>query len=321
MIRTWLTETFGLSVPVVGAPMAGPGEGALAAAVSAAGGLGMVGVNATRDASWIAEQAVVARADADRPFGFGLMAWALADNPGQLDAVVAERPALVSVSFGDFERPVDLLKQAGIRVTTQVGNLEEARRATRAGVDLLVARGGEAGGHGRNEVATLPLLQAVLDETDLPVLAAGGIGTARGLAAVLAAGADGGWVGTALLGCSEAGNSAQARQRLLAATEAGTGYGRVFDVALGLAWPEEYGGRGLRNAYFDRWQHRLAELADDPEARDELRRAQAEGDYDTAYLYAGEGVGLLAEERPVAAVLAELAGAEHLLRRAADRLA
>lgn len=320
MITTWLTETFGVNVPVVGAPMAGPGEGGLAAAVCAAGGLGMVGVSVSRDAGWIAEQAAVARGDGSRPFGFGLMAWALEENPGQLAAVAAERPALVSISFGVIAPHVDALKQAGIRVATQVGNVAEARSAVQAGVDVVVARGGEGGGHGRNEVATLPLLQAVLEETDLPVLAAGGIATARGLAAVLAAGAEGAWIGTALLGCPEAGSSPEARRRLLEAPVTGTGYGRVFDVALGLGWPEEYGGRGLRNAFFDRWQHRLVELADDPSARDELRRAQGAGDFDTAYLYAGQGVGLLHEERPVADVLAELAGAEELLRRAAGRL-
>jgi nitronate monooxygenase len=166
-------------------------------------------------------------------------------------------------------------------------------------------------------VATLPLLLAVLDAADVPVLAAGGSGTARGLAAVLAAGAAGAWVGTAFLGCTEAGNTPAARAQLLAAEATGTRYGRVFDVALGLGWPEEYGGRGLRNPFFDRWQHRLEALAADPSAREELRAARAAGDYATAYLYAGQGVGLLTEERPVAAVLADLAGAEDLLRRAA----
>ena len=320
MIRTWLTERFDLTVPVVSAPMAGPGEGRLAAAVSAAGGLGMVGVNANRDARWVAEQGAVARGAAAQRFGFGLMAWALEDNPAQLEAVVAEQPALVSVSFGPFERYVEPLRQAGIAVATQVGNVDEARRAADAGLDVLVVRGAEAGGHGRDQVATLPLLQAVLDLVDTPVLAAGGIATARGLAAVLAAGAAGGWIGTAFLGCTEAGNSAAARARLLAADETGTGYGRVFDVALGLGWPEEYGGRGLRNDFFDRWQWRLDELAADLAAGEELRAAQAAGDYDTAYLYAGQGVGLLDRERPVADVLADLAGAEDLLRRGAGLL-
>lgn len=313
-MRTWLTDKFGLDVPVVGAPMAGPGEGPLAAAVSAAGGLGMVGVNASRRADWVHAQAEVAGAGG-RPFGIGLMAWALDANPEQLDAALAAGPSLVSVSFGWFEPHIARLKDAGVAVTTQAGNLEEALRAERSGVDLLVVRGAEGGGHGRNEVATLPLLQTVLDRVTVPVVAAGGIATARGLAAVLAAGAVGAWVGTAFLGCREAGNSAGARQRLFAGTDAGTSYGSVFDVAQGLDWPTEYGGRALRNRYFDTWHDRLDELAEDRAAAEELRAAREAEDYDTAYLYAGQGVGLLASERSVADVLAELATAESLLRR------
>ena len=316
MIETWLTRTFDLSVPVVGAPMAGPGEGPLAAAVSAAGGLGMVGVNASRSPAWVVEQAAVA-AGPGAPYGIGLMAWVLERDAAQLDAVLGLEvpPALVSVSFGPFEPYVDRLRAAGVRVAVQAGNLAEAVRAERAGADLVVARGGEGGGHGRNEVGTLPLLQAVLDRIEVPVVAAGGVGTARGLAAVLAAGAAGAWVGTALLTTREAGTSPAARQRLLAAEDTGTAYGRVFDVALRLAWPEEYGGRGLRNTYFDRWEGRLDELAGDDAAAAELRAAQEAQDLDTAYVYAGQGAGLLTEERSVADVLADLARAEELLRR------
>jgi nitronate monooxygenase len=251
------------------------------------------------------------------PYGIGLMAWVLERDDAQLEAVLGleARPALVSVSFGPFEGYVDRLRAAGIRVAVQAGNVAEAVRAERAGADLVVARGAEGGGHGRNEVATLPLLQAVLDRVEVPVLAAGGVGTARGLAAVLAAGAAGAWVGTALLTTREAGTSPAARQRLLAAEDTGTAYGRVFDVALRLAWPEEYGGRGLRNAYFDRWEGRLDELARDDAAAAELRAAQQAQDFDTAYVYAGQGAGLLSEERSVAEVLAGLARAEELLRR------
>ena len=314
MIETWLTDTFDLSVPVVGAPMAGPGEGSLAAAVSAAGGLGVVGVGASRSAAWVTEQAATAAASG-AAYGVGLMAWLLERDDAQLTAVLEARPSLVSVSFGRFEPYVERLRDAGIAVTVQAGTVEEALRAERAGVDLVVARGAEGGGHGRDEVGTLPLLQAVLDRVEVPVVAAGGIGTARGLAAVLAAGAVGAWVGTAFLTATEAGTSRGARERLLAADETGTAYGRVFDVAQRLAWPPEYGGRALRNEYFDRWSDRLEELATDAAAAEELARAQREQDFATAYVYAGQGAGLLTAERSAADVLADLAGAEALLRR------
>jgi nitronate monooxygenase len=314
MIENWLTRTFSLTVPVIGAPMAGPGEGRLAAAVSAAGGLGMVGVHASRSAEWVHEQAAVAAAPG-RAYGIGLMAWALDRDDRQLDAVLELRPSLVSVSFGNIEPYVERLRAAGIPVAVQAGDSAEAVRAEGAGADLVVARGGEGGGHGRNDVGTLPLLQAVLDRVQVPVVAAGGIGTARGLAAVLAAGAVGAWVGTALLTAQEAGTSERARARLLAADETSTAYGRVFDVAQRLSWPEEYGGRALRNEYFDRWADRLDELSAEHEAARQLAEARAAEDYDTAYVYAGQGVGLLHEERSVGDVLTDLARAEELLRR------
>jgi nitronate monooxygenase len=314
MIDTWLTDTFGLAVPVVAAPMAGPGDGRLAAAVCSAGGLGMVGVAASRSPDWVREQSRTAAAPG-RAYGVGLMAWALEEDASQLAAVLDVRPDLVSVSFGDVAPFVARLREAGLRVAVQAGTLDEARRAVAAGADLVVARGSEGGGHGRDAMATLPLLQEVLDHVDVPVVAAGGVAGPRGLAAVLAAGAVGAWVGTAFLTTHEAATPRTARERLLAAGGADTAYGRVFDVAQRLGWPPEYGGRGLRNAFFDRWRDRLEELAVDDDAAEELARAQRDGDPDAAYVYAGQGVGGLTGERSVADVLADLAGAEALLRR------
>lgn len=320
-MRTWLTERFGIDVAVIGAPMWGGGAGELAGAISAAGALGMIGAGSSASPEWITEQCTIATERAgSRPFGVGLHAWAVAADAVQLAPVLAARPALVSLSFGDYAPFVARLHDAGIAVATQVGTLAEARAAERAGVDLIVARGGEAGGHGGAEVATLPLLQLVLDDVATPVVAAGGIGTARGLAAVLAAGAAGAWVGTAFLACAEATPAPRAKARLLAARETDTAYGRVFDVALGLAWPPEYGGRHLRNAFYDRWVGREGELAADPAAREELRAARERGDLDVAYQYAGQSVGLVTRERTAAEVVADLAGAAELLRVAAERL-
>jgi nitronate monooxygenase len=301
---TWLEEELGIRVPVVGAPMAGPGDGRLAAAVSAAGALGMFGVGPAREGDWIAEQAAVA-AGGGSSYGLGLMAWALERNPGQLDAVLAlsPRPALVSVSFGAVAEPVRRLREAGLRTATQVGNLADLRDALAAGVDVVVARGAEAGGHGRNELGTLPLLQLVLAGAgEVPVLAGGGIIDRRGVAAVLAAGAAGAWVGTAFLGCREAANTPAARQQLFAASS--TGYGRVFDVAQGLAWPREFGGRAVRNAFFDHWAGREDEL--DDEASATHAAGVLAGDWTVAHLYAGEGVAALTEERSAAEVVASL---------------
>lgn len=309
---SWLTDRFDLSVPLVCAPMAGAASGRLAAAVSAAGGLGMIGAGNSATPTWITEQCDIAGAGG-ATYGVGLMAWVLAQDTAQLEAVIAARPALVSVSFGDFAPYVGTLRAAGITVATQVGNPEEAVAAAKAGVDVIVARGGEGGGHGRNEMGTLPLLEAVLNSVDVPVLAAGGISSARGLAAVLATGAAGAWVGTAFLACTEADTTPAARTRLFAATE--TGYGRVFDVAQRLGWPPEYGGRALRNDFFDRWVGREDEL--DDAAVEELAEARRKQDFDVAYIYAGQGATALTEERSAADVVASFAGARDLLRRAA----
>ncbi|MEU6997223.1 nitronate monooxygenase [Nonomuraea sp. NPDC046570] len=313
-MRTWLTDRFGLDVPVVGAPMAGVGAGRLAAAVSAAGGLGMVGVGAAASGEWVTEQAEIAGAGG-RPYGVGLMAWVLAGKPAQIEAVIEARPSLVSVSFGPYLEHVERLRAAGITVATQVGTTDEARAAEQAGVDVVVARGAEAGGHGRDDVATLPLLQSVLDAVRTPVLAAGGIATARGLAAVLAAGAAGAWVGTAFMGCAETETPPQAMERLLAAGETDTAYGRVFDIAQRLSWPPEYGGRALRNTFFDEWAGREEDLASDEQARTKIETARREGDFDVAVIYAGQAVGMVRRQRTAADVIAELSGAEQLLRR------
>ena len=296
---TWLD----LAVPVVQAPMAGVSGGALAAAVSAAGGLGCVAAGSTTPVAWLEEQAVLL--DGAR-YGIGLLAWALPSREDLVAAVLAARPALVSMSYGPYERYVERFRSAGVVVTTQAGTVEEAVAAERAGVDVVVARGGEGGGHGRDEVATLPLLQGVLDAVQVPVLAAGGIATARGVAAALAAGAVGAWVGTAFVPCPEAMTTPEARDRLLAAPLTGTAYGRVFDVGQRQAWPPEYGGRALRNDFFDRWEGRLDELAADEDAPAQLKAALRERDYDTAVLYAGQAVGLVTEARPAAEVVAEL---------------
>jgi nitronate monooxygenase len=311
---TWLTNTLGLEVPVVCAPMAGVADGRLAAAVSQAAALGMVGVGAGSTPEWITEQCRIA-ATSGAPFGVGLQAWALEHNPDQLDAVLSVGASLVSVSYGPYAKHLPLLHAAGRRVATTVGNVQEARDAEQAGVDVIVARGSEGGGHGRDDVATLPLLQSVLDSVTTPVLAAGGVGTSRGLAAVLAAGAAGAWVGTAFLACTEASTSPAARARLLAATDTDTVYGRVFDIGARAGWPREYGERALRNAFYDRWSGHEDELANDAEAAREMANARQAEAYDTDCLDAGQGVALLREEATAAEVVAELSRAAELLNR------
>src|SRR5208283_3684530 len=225
-----------------------------------------------------------------------------------LDAAIDAAPVLVSVSFGDPGTWISRLHDAGISAATQVYDVAGARRAVDSGIDLIVARGSEGGGHGRESVATLPLLQAVLDNVSTPVLAAGGIGSARGLAAVLAAGAAGVWLGTPFLACSESLLSTKARARVLAASENDTVYTRVFDIAHGYPWPTEYGERVLANHFFEEWAGREEELARDPKARERLAEASVANDYDVAEIDAGQGVGLIRELLSAAEVINDLVG-------------
>ncbi|CCG05537.1 NAD(P)H-dependent flavin oxidoreductase [Blastococcus saxobsidens] len=317
MIRTALTRRFDLTTPVIGAPMAGVSGGELAAAVSLGGGLGMIGVAGSTTVDFLARQCAVPTARAV-PFGVGLMAWVLPDRPDLLDATIAARPSLVSISFGDPAPYVGPLRAAGIAVAAQVNTVADVHRAQAAGVDLLVAQGSEAGGH-TGARATLPLLQEVLALADRPVVAAGGIATGRGMAAALAAGATGVWIGTALLACPEALNTPRARARVRAAAGEETVLTRAFDVAQGLAWPERWPGRALVNDFSRTWHGREEELAADPDARGRVVEARRTDDLDQGPLYAGEAVGLVTDERSATDVVRGLsADAEQALRSVSE---
>jgi nitronate monooxygenase len=315
MIKTALTRWFDLDVPVFGAPMAGVAGGELARAVSLGGGLGMIGVGSETSVDWIAEQARVP-AEADVSYGIGLMAWALERRPELLAAAIAAEPVLVSVSFGDPGPFVGPLHDAGIAVATAVNSLADLDRALAAGADVIVAQGTEAGGHTGHR-ATLPLLQEVLAATDRPVLAAGGIATGAGLAAVLVAGAAGAWIGTPFLSCTEATNSAAARERVRAASGDRTVLTSAFDIALGLPWPARWPGRALVNEFTETWHGRENELRGDTQAAEQVRRARAEGDLERSPVYAGESVGLVTAEESATDVVRRLAAdARKALERA-----
>jgi nitronate monooxygenase len=313
VIRTPLTRWFDLSTPLIGAPMAGVSGGELARAVSAAGGLGMIGISGAHSADFVAEQCAIPAADQE-PFGVGLMIWVLETRPDLLEATIAAAPSLVSVSFGDPGPYVGPLHDAGIAVCAQVNTTADAHRALEAGVDIVVAQGTEAGGHtGRR--ATLPLLQEVLTLTDRPVVAAGGIATGRGMAAALVAGAAGVWIGTPLLACTEGLNAPALRERVRAASGDETVLTRAFDVAEGAAWPERWPGRALVNDFSREWHGREDELRETPDARQLVVEGRRTGDPTAAPIYAGESVGLVTTERSAADVVREFdAEAEKALR-------
>lgn len=321
MLHTYLTTSWHLRYPIIGAPMAYVGRGRLARAVSEAGGLGMIGIGSTESVEFLVQEVAIARGTDQLRFGIGMHAWAIEKRPDLLEAAIEARPFLISISFGSPASYVERLHRHSILLATQVNTRNEARQAERDGVDLIVVQGMEAGGHVTGQVSTLPLLQIVLDAVQVPVLVAGGIASPRGVAAALAAGAEGVWVGTALLASPECENTEHARARLVQAQETDTILTRAFDVAQGLAWPEKYPGRALRNRFTDRWHEHIDALPQASEARQELKEAVASKDYDLAYIYAGEAVGLVTQQQSAGDVIRYLGdGAERLLRERSIRL-
>ena len=175
MLSTPWSRSFGLRVPIVNAPMGGVAGGRLAAAVTAAGGLGMVGMGSDGSRALLAIQLRQVRGR----FGIGLVDWVIRSEAGLLEDALAARPALLSVSFGTDLSWVAKAHEAGIATATQVYDSVGARQAVDAGVDVLVARGSEGGGHGEVKLGTLPLLDTVLDAVSVPVLAGGGVASAE----------------------------------------------------------------------------------------------------------------------------------------------
>jgi nitronate monooxygenase len=319
-IETALTMAFGLDYPVVSAPMAGVSGGRLAAAVSNAGGLGLVG-GGYGDAGWLRKEMAIARAEAERPWGVGLITWSA--EPEIVDLALGYEPRAFMLSFGDPRPYSRAIKAAGCALICQVQDVEGARMAVSAGADFVVAQGTEAGGHGSDARATLPLVPALADTVSpTPVLAAGGIADGRGLAAALMLGAQGALMGTRFYAATESLGHPRAKERLVAAVGGNTRRTRVFDVVRGHQWPEAYTGRAIVNPFLEKWDNRVEELASTQDTEASAFRAATErGDFDTAMVWTGEGVDLITDVRPAAELLLRTgAEAETRLRLARNLL-
>ena len=320
-IRTVLTEVFGLEYPIVLAPMGQVAGGRLAAAVSNAGGLGVVG-GAYGDPEWLHRELSLVQAETDRPWGIGLITWYA--TPEVVDLALRYHPAAFLLSFGDVRPYVDAIKAAGCTLICQVQDVEAACEAVAVGADFIVAQGSEAGGHGAVR-ATLPLVPAVVDAVaPVPVLAAGGIADGRGVAAALMLGADGVMIGTRFSAASESLTHERAKARIVAAGGADTVQTRVFDIVRGYgAWPAPYTARAVRNDFFARWHGREGELEVALESEmPPYQHAVAEGAFETAMILAGEAVDLIDAVVPAADLVQRIgATAEARLREGPALLA
>jgi nitronate monooxygenase len=308
--HTRLTRFFGIEHPILLAPMAGISGGRLAAAVTSAGGLGLIG-GGYGEKVWL--QREFDRAGATR-VGCGFITWSLARQPGLLEAALERRPAAIMLSFGELAPFGDRIHAAGVPLVAQVQNLEHARQALDAGAEVVVAQGGEAGGHGMAVRSTFTLVPDVVDlvaerAPQTLVVAAGGVADGRSLAAALALGADGALVGTRFWATPEALVSPLAQQRAIGASGDETVRTRVYDVVRRLDWPGEYTVRALGNAFLDTWHGNEEQLSGSvAEAVEAFETATAAEDFDTAAIIIGEAVGRVRQVRPVADVVAEMVG-------------
>lgn len=316
-IKTKLTRLLGIEVPIVQAPIGGATCPALAAAVSNAGALGMLAMS-LQEPTAIRETIKQTRELTDRPFGVNLiLAWPQGER---LEACLEEGVDVVSFFWGDPSPYVEAVHSAGARVTHTVSSAEEARRAAGAGADVIVAQGWEAGGHVWGEVATLPLVPRVVDAVSpLPVVAAGGIADGRGIAAALALGAAGAWIGTRFLMSEEAAIPPVYRKLLARASETSTVYSKTFDKG----W-ENAPHRALRNSTLDRWEEAGRPAGGERPGEDDIIAVFPDGttverysdvhpmvgmtgELEALAFYAGQGVGLISDSRPAGEIVTQLA--------------
>lgn len=313
-IRNRLTETLGIEHPILLAPMDLVSGGRLAAAVSQAGGLGLLGSGYASDPGWIDREWDKA---ANARIGCGFITWSLARQPERLYAMLdARRPAAVMLSFGDPAPFVPAIKAAGAKLICQVQTLAQARESAAAGADVIVAQGTEAGGHGQS-LPLLVLLPQVVDACpDIPVVAAGGLADGRGLAAAIMFGAEGVLLGTRFHASQEAEAHPEAKRRVVAAESGQTIRSIIFDIARRNRWPEPYTGRVLRNRLTEQWVGREADMQAVAETvAADYAAARDRGDFDTAGVIAGEACGLIHDIPPARDIVARIvAEAERLLR-------
>jgi enoyl-[acyl-carrier protein] reductase II len=295
LIRTPLCELLGIEHPILQGGMAWAATAELAAAVSNAGGLGVVGAG-NNPPEMVRQELRRVRALTDRPFGANVPLF----TPGAeetLQVFVDEGVSVVTIGGGNAGPYLGPLRRAGIQVIPVVASVALARRVARQGVDALIAEGMESGGH-IGDVATLTLIPQVVDAVDLPVIAAGGIADGRGFAAALALGAVGIQMGTRFICTTECLAHENYKQRIVRAHDRAT-------IVTGGSFGHPV--RSIRGPFV----RRLEELERTGISEDEfidfgagtLRAAIVEGDVDRGSVMAGQSAGLVTDVVPVQEVI------------------
>jgi enoyl-[acyl-carrier protein] reductase II len=288
MFRTALTETLGIEYPIIQAGMNDVARAELAAAVSNAGGLGVIGGAMFAPAA-LREQIRKVKDMTDKPFGVDLLM--AAGMPGleeQMEVVLDEGVPVFASGLGNPAPYVSEMHRRGMKVMAVVGNVRNARRCAEGGTDIIIAQGHEGGGH-TGRIATLALVPQVVDAVKpLPVVAAGGIGDGRGLVAVLALGACGVWVGTRFVATHEAFGHLNYKNKILESSEEDTVVTKAFTGKT---------CRVIRNKYADDWQGREDELKPFPFQLMvdgyKIEAAIGRGDTEIGFMPAGQISGLI----------------------------
>ncbi len=307
--QTRLTERFRIRYPIVCAPMALVTGGRLAAAVTDAGGLGIVGGGYAGLLGGEPDLSLELELVRGRPFGVGFITWALAKAPDALQQALGFDPACVFLSFGDPRPHAAAIHRHGATLICQVQCLRHVDEALEAGAAVIVAQGTEAGGHGAQR-STFPLVPEVADylakhSPATLLLAAGGIADGRGLAAALMLGADGVVVGTRFWATAEALTPPAFTERAERATGDETVRTKAIDLIRGTPWPAEFSFRVLSNRLTDEWAHRELEAAAAfGSFAAGYAEARRQGDVEIVVTVAGESVGLI-HDRPAAGAVVE----------------
>ena len=328
MPRTPFCDAFGITEPILNVGFAAPAGPELAAAVSNAGGLGVLG-GTHQSAAVLGARVARLRELTGRPFGVNVI---IADHLTRsvpvrdtIAACFAERVPVLVLFWGDPGPYVADAHRAGTKVIVQVGSVDEARAAAAAGVDAIIAQGVESGGHVRGRIALMTLLPAVVEAVaPIPVLASGGIADGRGLAAAIALGAQGVSMGTRFVACEETWSPREYKERLTAARAEDTVYAEdLFDVG----WPGAP-HRVLRNRAVREWEaagrpktgakpgegtsigtaRRVdGSTVDVQRYAASMPTAAFAGDLDLASLWCGESVTLVNDIKPAADIVREVA--------------
>ncbi|MDD3279286.1 MAG: enoyl-[acyl-carrier-protein] reductase FabK [Lachnospiraceae bacterium] len=297
-MKTEVTELLGIEYPIIQGGMAWVAEYHLAAAVSEAGGLGLIGA-ASAPAEWVRDQIQQAKKLTKKPFGVNVML--LNPNADEVAKVIVEEGVkVVTTGAGNPEKYMPMWKEAGVKVIPVVASVAMAKRMERCGADAVVAEGTESGGH-IGETTTMVLVPQVADAVKIPVIAAGGIADGRGIAAAFMLGAKAVQMGTHFVVADEAQVHENYKQRILRAKDIDTkvtGRKNGHPIrALRNQMTKEYLDKEAAGASFEELE--LLTLGG-------LRRAVQEGDVDHGSMMAGQSAGLVKEEMSCEALIQKL---------------